>query len=100
MAAGAVGQGGEPVAALRREQDRQRRHSRAGARARRATALIYPPSSSLVMPGLTRASIRIEAFHSRTMDCRVISAFTRVFAALCPAMTADGSVPTAVGMSG
>src|SRR5262249_19730573 len=28
------------------------------------------------------------------MDCRVISAFTRVFDALCPPMTAEGSVQT------
>src|SRR6516225_8009698 len=30
-------------------------------------------------------------FFARTMDCRVISAFTRVFDALCPAMTAPRS---------
>src|SRR5262249_24142560 len=37
---GAVGQGGKPVAAVRREQGGQRRHSCGCARARRANALI------------------------------------------------------------
>jgi hypothetical protein len=35
--------------------------------------------------GLTRGSI----LFGKKMDCRVISAFTRVFHALCPAMTVD-----------
>src|ERR1700751_4514788 len=56
------------------------------------TAIVLDSSCA----GLTRASIE-KALHSRGMDCRDISAFTRVFDALCPAMTMDRSVPTAVG---
>src|SRR6516165_163652 len=41
-------------------------------------------SLDLSCPGLTRASILL----AKKMDCRAISAFTRVFNALCPAMTA------------
>src|ERR1700756_633703 len=34
---------------------------------------------------------RVEAHFRKRMECRVISAFTRVFNALCPAMTSVGS---------
>jgi hypothetical protein len=39
------------------------------------------------MRGLDPRIHRKKAILSKRMDCRVISAFTRVFNALCPAMT-------------
>jgi hypothetical protein len=41
------------------------------------------------MPGLDPGIHRKKLFIAKRMDCRVISAFTRVFNALCPAMTAE-----------
>src|SRR5262245_15196690 len=46
------------------------------------------------MPGLDPGIHPKEALQPKRMDCRVISAFTRVFDALCPAKTVDRSVPT------
>src|SRR6516162_8200927 len=40
--------------------------------------------SRLVMPGLDPGIHRKEAFRSRMMDCRVVSAFTRVFRRAMP----------------
>src|SRR5262245_28410223 len=51
------------------------------------------------MPGLDPGIHRKEALHSRMMDRRGISAFTRVFDALCPAMTADRRASAAAGIT-
>src|SRR6266567_7667894 len=54
--------------------------------------------SQVVMPG-PDPGIHRKKTSSKRMDCRVISAFTRVFDALCPAMTADGLVAMAIGIT-
>jgi len=51
---------------------------------RRAFFIASGFGSRLVMPGLDPGIHRKEALHSRMMDCRVVSAFTRVFRRAMP----------------
>src|SRR5262249_10686588 len=55
----------------------------------------WPAVLSPSPAGLTRGSIIFVKTFAKEMDCRVISAFTRVFDALCPAMTSGGGEQTA-----